>query len=169
MLDYPRTNELSDLAIPDLLSFHQTLTWVTWLINLPVDSIELISNKLAFPAILTASAIAASKIDVASIHGSKPSEITFYLDASPTLAVYAARITAEDENLKQILDKYLRVWCKVKPHTTGDDLKQRGLVPGPKFKEILNRLRAARLDGEVSSESEETKLLEQLIDGNYSG
>jgi hypothetical protein len=51
----------------------------------------------------------------------------------------------------------------VKPYTTGYTLQQRGLEPGPKFKEILARLRAAWLDGEVQSEEEEVVLLKNLL------
>jgi len=42
-------------------------------------------------------------------------------------------------------------------------LKKRGLKPGPKYAEILRRLRAAWLDGEVKTEEEEEKLLSNLI------
>jgi hypothetical protein len=41
--------------------------------------------------------------------------------------------------------------------------RARGLEPGPKFKEIFTRLRAAWLDGEVGSEEEEVKLLGTLL------
>jgi tRNA nucleotidyltransferase (CCA-adding enzyme) len=47
--------------------------------------------------------------------------------------------------------------------TTGDDLKRRGLESGPRYGEILRRLRAAWLDGEVKAEGEEKSLLDTLI------
>ena len=49
------------------------------------------------------------------------------------------------------------------PHTTGEALKGMGVPLGPRIGEILWRLRAAWLDGEVSSIDEEHKFLNRLI------
>jgi len=166
-LDFHRTDELSDLVIPDILSFQQTLAWILWLIRLPVTSIEAIANRLAFPVVLTDSAIAASKITLMPYPpGSKNSEKTFYLESFPALSVYAAWIMANDDVVRQNLRAYLTEWRRVKSHTTGNTLIARGLKPGPNFKEILTRLRAAWLDGEVTNETEEMKFLEQILTGN---
>jgi tRNA nucleotidyltransferase (CCA-adding enzyme) len=54
-------------------------------------------------------------------------------------------------------------WRWVRPATTGDDLKALGLQPGPRFKTLLEQLRAAWLDGEVVSLEQERALLERLI------
>jgi tRNA nucleotidyltransferase (CCA-adding enzyme) len=159
-LDYQLSDELSDFVIPDILSFHQTLAWVIWLTSLPVASIETIAQRLAFPSVLTTAAVAASKIHLTPYPpGSQVSQKTFYLDAFPPLAIYAAWIMANDQNIQQILSDYLFDWRNVKPYTTGYTLQQRGLEPGPIFKEILTRLRAAWLDGEVQTEDEENRLL----------
>lgn len=64
---------------------------------------------------------------------------------------------------KEILNKYLSEWWGIKPKTTGHDLKKRGIPPGPKYNEILRRLRAAWLDGEVKTEEEEKKLLDTIL------
>jgi tRNA nucleotidyltransferase (CCA-adding enzyme) len=64
--------------------------------------------------------------------------------------------------MEPALREYLVHWRNVKPAITGEDLKQRGLPPGPRFAEILHQLRTARLDGEVVSREEEMKLLEKL-------
>jgi tRNA nucleotidyltransferase (CCA-adding enzyme) len=54
-------------------------------------------------------------------------------------------------------------WRWVKPVTTGDDLKVRGLKPGPAYAQILQRLRKAWLDDEIKSYTDELALLETLI------
>jgi tRNA nucleotidyltransferase (CCA-adding enzyme) len=51
----------------------------------------------------------------------------------------------------------------IKPKTNGDDLKERGLPPGPRYKRILSSLRQAWLDGAVRNESEEMDLLKKLL------
>jgi tRNA nucleotidyltransferase (CCA-adding enzyme) len=162
--DYQLSDELSDFVFPDILTFHQTLAWVIWLISLPVTSIEAIAKRLAFPSVLTTAAVAASKIHLTPYPpGSNVSQKTFYFDAFPPLAIYAAWIMANDKNIQKILSDYLLDWRNVKPYTTGYTLQQRGLEPGPKFKELLTRLRAAWLDGEVQTEDEEKQLLEKLL------
>jgi tRNA nucleotidyltransferase (CCA-adding enzyme) len=45
----------------------------------------------------------------------------------------------------------------------GEDLKAMGLLPGPEFRGIMNRLLAARLDGEIRDHDEERALAAQLI------
>ena len=41
-----------------------------------------------------------------------------------------------------------------------------GIAPGPRFKEILNRLQEARLDGEVTSRQDEEKLVKGWLGKN---
>jgi len=64
---------------------------------------------------------------------------------------------------EESLREYLEKWRNVKPFTTGDDLKKLGLIPGPKYKEILSGLRAAWLDGDVKTKEEEIALRNRLI------
>jgi tRNA nucleotidyltransferase (CCA-adding enzyme) len=63
-----------------------------------------------------------------------------------------------------LLLDYRGKWRQVRPTLTGDDLKAAGLRPGPLFGTILDRLRAAWLDGEIQSATEERALFERLRD-----
>lgn len=78
----------------------------------------------------------------------RPSEAVAALDALSLPGVAAAYVARPD--LRADLDKYLRRWRFVRAATTGNDLIARGLTPGPRFKELLWSLRAARLDGEIA-------------------
>jgi tRNA nucleotidyltransferase (CCA-adding enzyme) len=128
--------------------------------NLSDNEVEEIAERLVFPALLTKAAFGASSLlsSLPSFKEWKPSEWTFHLDELPTLAVYAVWLTTSEQPLREYLEK----WQYVKPVTSGDDLKKYGLVPGPKYKEILSRLRAAWLDGEVNTKDEEVKLRDHL-------
>lgn len=55
------------------------------------------------------------------------------------------------------------VWRRVRPVTTGDDLRASGLRPGPEYARILGCLRDAWLDGEIQSPEDEASLLARLI------
>ncbi|MBL8108375.1 MAG: hypothetical protein JNJ96_01830, partial [Anaerolineales bacterium] len=80
-------------------------------------------------------------------------------DELPSLSIYAVYLVSKENALSEYLSK----WQHVKPLTTGDDLKARGLAPGPRFGEILRQLRAAWLDGEVGTEEGEKRLLASLV------
>ena len=153
--------EFGEFAVPDILTLRQALCWTLWLMSLPVSEIDSIAARLDFPALLIKTLRAASTLlaGIPSLMDWKPSQWTFHLDNLPALAVYAVYLSEKESALYA----YLVKWRHVKPFTTGDDLKQRGLEPGPRYAEILRRLRAAWLDGEVGSKAEEEKrLLEEI-------
>ncbi|HEY9760874.1 MAG TPA: CBS domain-containing protein [Trichocoleus sp.] len=52
--------------------------------------------------------------------------------------------------LGQIIWRYLTQWALVKPPLNGNDLKTLGYKPGPHYREMLETLLAATLDGEVT-------------------
>ncbi len=138
------------------------LGYLLWLIDSTPDILSQISKRLDFSSELTDTSLAILqlKTDLSSLKGSRPSAWTIRLDKAPAMAIYALWLVTSEPGLKE----YLTKWRQVKPHFTGDDLKQRGLPPGPRYKEILYRLRAAWLDGEVTSEDDELSLLDKLID-----
>jgi tRNA nucleotidyltransferase (CCA-adding enzyme) len=150
-----------EFAVPDILSFKQTMAWALFLMNLSEKEIEEIAERLDFPALLTKAALTASSLYTAlpSFKDWAPSQWTFHLDEIPSLAVYAVWLATSERSLRTYLEK----WQNIRPITTGDDLKQVGLTPGPKYKEILSRLRAAWLDGEVKTQEEEVVLRDRLI------
>jgi tRNA nucleotidyltransferase (CCA-adding enzyme) len=152
--------EFGEITIPDIVSWKRTLGWILWLIPLSAFDIEALSKRLDFSAHLTRSALAGAKLlaELPSLVNWQPSQWTFYLEGLPSISVYAVYLV----RMESALRNYLVAWRKVKPSLTGDDLKHRGLQPGPRFAEILRQLRAARLDGEVVSREEELRLLEKL-------
>ena len=52
------------------------------------------------------------------------------------------------------------------PLATGDDLRAAGLRPGPAFKHILQGVRDAQLDGEISTKEEAIALALSLLKGS---
>ncbi|MBS1250771.1 MAG: CCA-adding enzyme [Chloroflexi bacterium] len=92
-----------------------------------------------------------------------PSAVTARLRRVPVLAIYANYLSIEDKQAKETLEAYMTQWRHVSAITTGHDLQERGLPPGPRYAEILTTLRSAWLDGEVGSEEEEREMLEALL------
>lgn len=140
------------------------LGWLLWLLALPRTKIESISNRLHFTAALSQAMLSAADMfsDLPSLAGIKPSQCVTRLLDTPVLATYAACVAAPPGAAKQILEKYLAEWRHVKPKTTGRDLQKMGIPPGPRYQQILSRLRAAWLDGEICSSPGEEDLLRRI-------
>lgn len=76
----------------------------------------------------------------------------------------AARAALEGEPAAELVERYQTNWREVSTALDGNDLREMGLKPGPQYSRLLDRLLAARLDGEVASEAEERALLQTLIE-----
>jgi len=138
--------------------------WLLWLMSLTENEITSLNERLKFTASLLKSLQASSRIfsSLSTFIDLKPSQLVEQLDAFPLIAISTVTLVAQGQP-RQMLEKYLSLWREMKPKTTGDDLKELGIAPGPKYQEILSRLRAAWIDGEVISELEEKSLLQDLI------
>lgn len=90
----------------------------------------------------------------------RPSEIfRWFSTCSPTVLLY---LTARGEDdLRRWISHYLIHLRTVHPELDGDDLRKIGFSPGPLYREILDALRFARLDGEVESRSDEISFVKK--------
>ena len=139
--------------------------WLLWLMHLSDQEIEFLNERLHFTAELLRMLRSAALLEtnLPELKGRKPSRVVELLEGYSSKAIEVFSIAMKDEELKAILNRYLSDWWGVRPKTTGHDLKKRGIPPGPRYNEILSRLRAAWLDGEVKSEEEERKLLDSIL------
>jgi len=141
------------------------LGWTLWLMDVPLSSLKNIEKRLHFESGLRDLLLAAVTLmtEVNSLAGKKTSQCVAVLDAVLLNAVQAVYLGLPVGPARQVLYDYLETWRHVKPKTTGHDLKKRGLPQGPVYKSILQRLRAAWLDGEVATVEEEMGLLDKLL------
>ena len=82
------------------------------------------------------------------------------------LILLLAKQRITQSGLRGLLKRQLVAYMKnraMKTVLTGRDLQAMGLLPGPQYKKILDRLLDARLNGAVKTESEERQLLQHLI------
>lgn len=138
--------------------------YMLWLMDSLEDEIMSIGQRLYFTSDLTYSVWAVSQLkkSLPFLVGSTPSVWTYALEKLPLLSIYVVYLVSRENAL---LD-FLSIWRYVKPHITGNELKARGLQPGPRFGEILHEIRSAWLDGVLSSKIEEDALLERLLSEN---
>jgi tRNA nucleotidyltransferase (CCA-adding enzyme) len=133
--------------------------------HLTDQEIEFLNDRLHFTADLLKMLRSAALLEtnLPALRGLKPSQVVELLEGYSIKALEVFSRALKNEQQKNILDKYLSEWWGTKPKTTGHDLKKRGIPPGPKYSEILRRLRAAWLDGEVKTEEEEKRLLDRIL------
>jgi tRNA nucleotidyltransferase (CCA-adding enzyme) len=98
-----------------------------------------------------------------SVTGLRPSEVVKLLDESSAGARLVLHVAADDEVVRRNLDRYEHEWQYVHPVLTGDDLRKLGLPPGRVYRAVLDRIRTARLDGEIATRVEEEALARQAM------
>ena len=160
-----RQSSLATTGVDDPVLQNRNSRWVLWLMHLGNQQIESLNQRLHFPAELLKllHSAAALRANLSGVLGLKPGKAVEFLESYLTRAIEVLS-AVQDAEIKNILNEYLYHWRHVKPKTTGHDLKKLGIAAGPKYAEILRRLRAAWLDGDVKSEEEETKLLNKLLE-----
>ncbi len=145
----------------DISADRVLLGYLLWLMDTSKDLIHSLSRRFDFTLELTAGllSIIQLKKDLPLFKDAKPSAWTFLLERHPFISIYVLWLVTNESALKDFLVK----WQYIKANITGDDLKLRNIPTGPRYKEILSKLRAAWLDGEVKNENEEQELLITLL------
>ncbi len=92
------------------------------------------------------------------------SEIYRLLSSYRDEVIFVCWLVSDHEVTKSRLELYHRELSSVKPVIGGDDLRAMGLRPGPLYSDLLEALRAARLDGKVVTLEDERSLLQQMIE-----
>ncbi|HEX9116459.1 MAG TPA: CBS domain-containing protein [Anaerolineae bacterium] len=93
------------------------------------------------------------------------SEIARVLEDAGEEARFLARVVADSWLVQQRLDLYQRRLRRVQPLLRGDDLRRLGIPPGPIYRQVLDALRAARLDGQTLTRPDEEALARQIALG----
>ncbi len=101
----------------------------------------------------------------------RPSRVYRLLSGMPDEAIvllvakgFAMGSSHAARRLTSRLSQFLKRGRRVMISTTGEDLKKLGLKPGPQFKKILEGLLESRLDGVVTTKSQEVALARRLIE-----
>ena len=132
---------LSALSLPDRLTVAQTL-------QLPIESRDRLQNlprlqDQVFPTL--------SQCD-------RPSQVFKLLKDHDRATLILLGITAP-RSARRPIWQYLAHWQTVQAPLDGNDLKNMGYKPGKHYKEILERVLAATLDGEVSDRASAENLV----------
>jgi tRNA nucleotidyltransferase (CCA-adding enzyme) len=97
------------------------------------------------------------------LSGLRPSQIVSRLDGFSPAVIYCLQILSTRKDQKEILHQYAAIWRKQNPTINGHDLERMGVPPGAIYRDILNQLRTAWLDGIIHSPEEERDYLNQIF------
>ena len=141
------------------------LSYILWLIRLRAFRTRKVIRRLKLSKSLAVDIISAQDLwqDISSLASEKPSKIVARLDSIQPLAVYANYVATHDELVRKTIRDYTFEWRQVTPQTDGNFLRQLGLPPGPIYRQILQTLRNAWLDGTIDSSEGEKSLLQKLL------
>ncbi len=142
------------------------LRWNLLLAEVGPNAALAVCQRLDMTQRVTRSVVATARLVAAATAisgaGARPSEITRLLDGKPEVSLLAAWITLSPAAQKNI-DDYAKRWRHLRPSISGEDLKRRGLLPGPRYKTLLDALRSAWIDGDISTLEEECAFLKELL------
>jgi tRNA nucleotidyltransferase (CCA-adding enzyme) len=160
--------------------------WTLWLYRLNLGVLQRIGDRLLMPrhyqdAFALLPALRETLPTLPQIE--RPSQVVAtletllgntypkYLLPTAWIAADAALLTpllppesaTQSTAIRAKLERYWQEWRHINPALTGSDLKEMGVPPGPVYRDILESLRAKRLDGEIATrKDEETWVMENL-------
>jgi len=135
-----------------LLAYHLTCDEIGQLISY-------LSMPKSYSRVLEDTIAIKEKTGELSVHGLAPSRIYTLLHGYSSTALTANSLVLDSTTAAEHIELYHNVLMNVHTALTGDDLKSLGIPEGPRIKEILQRLREAKLDGKVSSKGEEEEMV----------
>ncbi len=147
------------------LNIRQALGFLVWLSPLAPENIRSVGARLRFSHALQSALESAHALmkELPALRGASPSLTAARLDGVPAVVLYAVYRMQPSAEVQAMLESYTRLLRHVRPYTTGSELIGMGLAPGPGIRYVLETLRAAWLDGTITSKDEERVLLEQLL------
>lgn len=143
----------------------QRLLYGIWVCRLSEPSARSICDRLMLSQADRAAALRTGRQSCELDPAQASSELVRCLELLPEAALAATWLAQEGEPAaQQAIARYLKEWRWVRPAVDGNRLRQMGLPPGPAYGRILNQLRDAWLDGEISDPEAEAELLLQLVE-----
>ncbi len=135
------------------LSAEETMQVISYL-RLPGASAQVLRDAIDIKA----------KIKELSISGLAPSRIHSLLHGYSSPSLLANSLATDATTAAEHIELFVNVLCHVQPVLSGEDLKRLGVPAGPRIREILHRLREARLDGRVRSRKDEEAMVRDMLE-----
>jgi len=147
----------------------QTLRWIALMTGIGSTEVRDLCERLALTnkltQLITASASLSEQIHLLEDPDIRPSQVAQILDEYPDVALQSVwLLSLEKPAALEKIAAYASDWRDRRPTISGNDLKAMGIAPGPRYRQILDRLRFAWIDDDVRSVEDETAFLQKLLD-----
>ncbi|HUS85108.1 MAG TPA: CBS domain-containing protein [Anaerolineales bacterium] len=143
------------------------LYYAVWLFRLTPQEADGVGRRLRFPSAVLRDILQTVELNrflQSLAETPAPSTVVARLDDVQKRAIIASCLALQDLPMVcQILEKYFMEWRFIQPKADGEALRAMELPQGPIYGEILWKLRAAWLDGEIRDEEQENALLEAIV------
>ena len=143
------------------------LYYAVWLFRLTPQEADGVGRRLRFPSAVLRDILQTVELNrflQSLAETPAPSTVVARLDDVQKRALIASCLALQDLPMVcQILEKYFMEWRFIQPKADGEALRAMELPQGPIYGEILWKLRAAWLDGEIRDEEQENALLEAIV------
>ncbi|MDD5128227.1 MAG: hypothetical protein PHO40_01050 [Candidatus Omnitrophica bacterium] len=93
----------------------------------------------------------------------RPAQVFNLLKPFSYEAIILLRSISRDSVSKKHIADFLNIYNSVRLSISGDDLYRLGVLPGPKYQKILNKVFAARLNGSVKNRQDELALIGKIV------
>lgn len=157
--------------LPDKMgnyNLRRALAYLAWLAGIPAAIAGDIAHRLKLNQTIRSSLISAELLRdfLPGLKDARPSQIVAVLQTFSRPLLYVFTLILEDQDLVKLLWEYATHWSLIQPTLSGLELQKRGVPPGPIYRNTLWQLRAAWLDGEIDTPSEELDLLGEILAKN---
>ena len=92
----------------------------------------------------------------------KASSITNLFDKYEIKALKFASIITENNKFTQMVNSYINIWSNIKPYNNGNEITKILSIDKTKLSSIIQKVRDAIINGQISSKADEMKLLKKL-------
>lgn len=169
-------------GLENLISYDPSTTWdnylsldynkriiqgayTIWLMVLPEPELKKIINRLRLKSGLQDKLFAAGKIwaNKTMLISLSPGEFTETFEKFPPLSVFSNWLLEGNSKFKNKVEKFISLWRLIQPSINGDDLKNYGIPPGPIYRSILQKIRIAWVNGNITNKEQEDQLLKSLL------
>ena len=92
----------------------------------------------------------------------KASSITNLFDKYEIKALKFASIITENTKFTQMVNSYINIWSNIKPYNNGNEITKILSIDKTKLSSIIQKVRDAIINGQISSKADEMKFLKKL-------
>jgi tRNA nucleotidyltransferase (CCA-adding enzyme) len=150
--------------------------WMVYLLGLtdqlPLAGLEEMIRRLALPPRYRKRLLEGAREGALALqraHGKRmgPQEIYTLFKPLPTEAILFIMAKTEEEGIKKAISLFFTTLNRMKVSLRGKDLLHLGIKPGPLYREILDALLLARLEGKVKTKADELGYVKRHYRDHY--